>query len=508
MIALNRTKNAVRNAYWGIIYRVVTLLGPFVIRTLIIRELGLEYSGLNSLFTSILTVLNLANLGFSSALVFTMYKAVSEKDYVALRSMLNFFRKVYRIVGGVILGTGLLLLPFLPNLVSGTYPSSVNLYVIYLFYLVGTALDYFLFAYNNAIFSAYQRNDVTLKVSTMRYLVQYLLQALVLIVFKNYYLYLVLLPIMVLPNNIALHIMAKKLYPQVYCEGELDASVKKSIYSRVGTLFGHKLGSTVLVSIDSIIISAFLNLTVLALYGNYYYIVTGVNGLVEVVTNGSLAGIGNKLITDTKEHNYKFFKMMTYGWVALIGFAAAFMLCLFQPFIGGVWLGPSYLLDETIMILIVVYFFAWMFRIMQLTFRDAAGLWTKDWLKPYVGMVVNLLGSILMVKLTNSVIGVLVPTIFVMFFIYTPWEAWALFKYLFERSAKEYYLKLLYYVGLSFTGCALSYLVCQQLFPTNEMKSLIFRFVVTAIIFPLVWVIFTHRSEEFKDLYKKIFRKG
>ncbi|HEM6332913.1 TPA: polysaccharide biosynthesis protein [Streptococcus suis] len=504
---MSRTKNAVRNAAWGIVYRLVTLIGPFVVRTLIIHQLGLEYSGLNSLFTSILTVLNLANLGFSSSLVFTMYAAVEKKDYVALRAMLNFFRKVYRVVGVVILSIGLLILPFLPNLVSGSYPSSVNLYVIYLYYLIGTALDYFLFAYNNAIFSAYQRNDITLKVSTFRYLIQYVLQSIVLVIFKNYYLYLILLPIMVIPNNLALHFMAKKLYPEVYCEGELDAEVKKGIYNRVSTLFGHKLGSTVLVSIDSIIISAFLNLTVLSLYGNYYYIVTGVNGLVEVVTNGSLAGIGSKLITDSKEESYAFFQKMTYMWVTLIGSAATFMLCLFQPFIGGVWLGQKFLLSEPIMIFIVVYFYAWMFRIMQLTFRDAAGLWTKDWLKPYVGMLVNLIGSVVMVKHTNSVIGVLIPTIFVMFFIYTPWETWALFKFLFKQSAREYYMKLFYYTTVSFVGAGAIYLLCQTVIPENSFQSTVFRFFIVAICYPIIWLLFTYRSSEFKFWYEKISRR-
>ena len=218
----------------------------------------------------------------------------------------------------------------------------------------------------------------------------------------------------------------------------------------MGTLFGHKLGNTFLVSIDSIIISSFLGLTALSLYSNYYYILTAVNGLVEIVTNGSLSGIGNKLLTDSREDNYRFFKTMTYGWVALVGGAAACMLCFYQPFIAAVWLGPEYLLDERLMMLIVLYFFSWMFRIMQLTYRDAAGLWTEDWLKPYVGMAVNLVGSIWMVKATGSIAGVLVPTILVFFFIYTPWEAWVVVKYQFYRSWNEYMGKLLGYVLLAF----------------------------------------------------------
>ena len=291
MKKLSRAKNTMRNTLWGAIYRVATLIGPFAIKTIIIKELGQEYNGLSTLFTSVLTVLNLANLGFNSSLVFTMYKAIAEDDKPALCAMLKFYRKVYRIVGLVILGMGLAVMPFLPWLVKNECPPDVNLYVLFAIYLSESVLDYLMFAYNNATFTAFQRNDVTLKISTVRYVVQYTLQAAVLLIFSNYYAYIILLPLMVIPNNVAVYLAARKHYPDIVCQGELDPVTKKDIYKRVGTLFGHKLGNTFLVSIDSIIISSFLGLTALSLYSNYYYILTAVNGLVEIVTNGSLSGI-------------------------------------------------------------------------------------------------------------------------------------------------------------------------------------------------------------------------
>ena len=175
-----------RNTLWGAIYRVATLIGPFAIKTIIIKELGQEYNGLSTLFTSVLTVLNLANLGFNSSLVFTMYKAIAEDDKPALCAMLKFYRKVYLIVGLVILGMGLAVMPFLPWLVKNECPPDVNLYVLFAIYLSESVLDYLMFAYNNATFTAFQRNDVTLKFSTVRYVVQYTLQAAVLLIFSNY----------------------------------------------------------------------------------------------------------------------------------------------------------------------------------------------------------------------------------------------------------------------------------------------------------------------------------
>jgi len=366
---LATTKNAFRNTLWGAVYRLVALLGPFIIKTIIIKKLGMEYSGLNTIFNSILTVLNLANLGFSGSLVYTMYEAVAKEDNAAICAMLNFFRTVYRIIGLVILAMGIAVMPFLPRLVGEGVPAGANLYVMFAIYLMATVMDYILFGYVNAIFSAYQREDTRLKIMTVRYIVQYALEIVILVVFANYYLYLLTLPLMVIPNSLANYYAAKKQYPQIYCVGTPSKEVRSSVYHRVKTLFAHKVGNTMLVNVDSIIISSFLGLSVQSIYSNYYYILTAVNGVVEIITNGCLAGIGNKLIVDTEEENHRMFLNLTYGWVALIGFCTACMLCLYQPFIGGVWIGEYGLLDEPVVVLLVMMFYSWMFRLMQLTYR-------------------------------------------------------------------------------------------------------------------------------------------
>ena len=501
---LARTKNTIRNTAWGAIYRITTIIGPFAVKTLIVRQLGLEYSGLSSLFTSILTVLNLTNMGFSSSIVFTMYKAIVNDDIDTQCAMINFYRRVYRIVGLVILALGLALMPFLPHFVKGDCPSDINLYILFAIYLAETSMDYLMFAYVTAIFTAYQRNDITLKISTIRYIIQYSLQAIALLVVPNYYVYIIILPLMVIPNNIANYIASRREYPQLTCRGTLDKAIKKDIYLRVSTLFGHKVGSTVLVSVDSIIISAFLGLRMMGIYGNYYYILTAVNALVEIITNGALSGIGNKLITDTREENYKLFKTLSYGWMFLIGMAAACMLCLYQPFIAGIWYDSDYLLDTGIVVLIVIYFYSWMFRIMQLTYRDAAGLWTEDWLKPYVAMITNIVGSVWMVKVTGSVAGVLVPTIFVFFCIYFPWEAFVLFKKLFDEKLSSYIFASVKYTIISAGSCALSLFVCMQIAPANTAISFIIRLPIVVLIHCVLWGIITYRSDEFRSLSKRV----
>lgn len=507
---LARTKNAFRNTMWGAIYRLIALIGPFMIKTIIIKQIGMEYSGLNTLFNSILTVLNLANLGFSSSLVYTMYEAVANEDNTAICAMLNFFRKIYRIIGLVILGGGLAVMPFLPRLVGSECPPDANLYVMFALYLSATVLDYLLFGYINAIFSAYQREDTRLKIMTVRYAVQYVLQIVILAVFKNYYIYLITLPLMVIPNSLALYFAAKKQYPDIRCVGTPSDEIKKSVYHRVKTLFGHKVGNTLLVNVDSILISAFLGLSIQALYSNYYYILTAVNGVVEIITTGCIAGIGNKLIVDTKEENHTLFLNLTYGWVALIGLCATCLLCLFQPFVGGIWIGQEGLLDDRFVLFMALFFYTWMFRIMQLTYRDAAGLWTKDWLKPYISLTLKLVFSVILVQLMNDVIGVLIPSILVMIFVYFPWEAQVLYKHLFERGWGVYVKRILVYTLINLGGCALCWYAGVALAPDNTAVAFLVRLGVICVIFPLIWIATTFKTTEFRfftDRLKAILKK-
>lgn len=501
-----RTKNAFRNTIWGVVYRIVALIGPFAIKTIIIKKIGMEYSGLNTLFNSILTVLNLANLGFSSSLVYTMYDAVAREDNEAICAMLNFFRKVYRIIGLVILAMGVAVMPFLPQLVGEECPPDANLYVMFALYLSATVLDYVLFGYVNAIFSAYQREDSRLKIMTVRYVVQYVLQIVILAVFENYYAYLVTLPLMVIPNSLANYYVAKKQFPQISCIGMPSEETKKAIYYRVKTLFAHKVGYTIVINSDSILLSAMLGLTVQSLYSNYYYILSSVCALVEIITTGCLAGIGNKLIVDTEDENHRTFLNLSYGWVALIGFCSACLLCLYQPFIGGIWIGEHGLLDQSVVVLLAMLFYFWMFRVMQSTYRDAAGLWTKDWPKPLIGMVIKLVLSVPLLYATQHVGGVLLPTILIQLLLYFPWEVLLLYRHVFHRGFWGYVGRMGWYTLLTLVGCALSYGCCVMLAPDNSMMTFIVRLVIVCVIFPAVWICSTFHSEEFKGMWNLAMR--
>lgn len=239
------------------ISKIVTILGPFAIRTIFIRVLGAEYLGLNSLFSSILTVLNLTELGFSSAIVFSLYKPIAEDDSETIEAILLYYRKVYACIGAIILAIGLLLIPFLPNLISGSYPEDINLVLVYVVYLLNTVISYFLFAYLQALISAFQREDLISRVNIVISIVMYIAQAIVLLTVKNYYAYLFIMPAFTVINNLRTAFIAKRYFPQYKPKGKLAPEIKKDIKVKVSGLMITKVCNVSRNAFDSIFISMF-----------------------------------------------------------------------------------------------------------------------------------------------------------------------------------------------------------------------------------------------------------
>ena len=176
---INRTQNATRNIAFGVVLRIYQMLMPFVMRTIMIYLLGVNYLGLNSLFTSILQVLNLAEMGVGLAMVYSMYEPIAKDDSEKVCALMQLYKVYYRVIGAVVLIGGCLVIPFLPKLIKSDIPPDMNIYILYILNLLATVLTYWLFAYKNSILYAHQRADISTKVAIITETIKYLLQIVV-----------------------------------------------------------------------------------------------------------------------------------------------------------------------------------------------------------------------------------------------------------------------------------------------------------------------------------------
>jgi len=437
----------------------IRLLFPFLNRTLFLWLLGPAYLGLNGLFGSILGVLMLAELGFGTAVVCSMYKPVADDDRELLCAYLKFYRAVYRCVGAAIFFGGLALLPFLDRLVHGAVPPDVDLHVLYVIHLVNTAASYFLFAYRGVVLGAHHRNDVVTNIRTGISVAQYVAVFLILLVTRDYYHYVIATVVFTVAQNVLLVKASRRLFPDVEPRGVLPRDLRRKVVSDVKSIFMHKVGGVVTNSTDNLVISAFLGLVAVASYGNYYYVVTSVAGLVAIVYSSMTGGFGNKIYTESKEENFRLFMRMNRLSMAVVLFCAAVMAAMYEPFI-AVWVrgDPSLVRHALTPALMVLYFYVMQSRQVLLAFKSAASLWREDRWKPIVAGAANLGTNILFVLFLPDAYkldGVVLSTIIGFAFIQVPWESHVVFTSFFGRAeSRAYWRSQARFAALALALCA------------------------------------------------------
>ena len=387
---LRRTENVKRNVRFGILWRIVSLFMPFLVRTVLIYRFGAEYLGLNSVFTSVLQVLNLAEMGFGTAIVYSLYKPIAEKDTDSICAYLQAFRKIYRFIGTVILGIGLLLMPVLPYLVRDTViPGNLNLYLWYLIFLLDSVVSYILFGYKTCLPSAFQRNDLLNKVDMGTMIVKSIVQIMLLQFTRNFYLYLVAFPLFTILRNMLISYMVSKEYPTYTCRGKISELQKADLKKRVSGLMIFKLCITSRNGIDSVCISALLGLALTGMYNNYYYVLSTLVGVSMILCTGMIPGIGNSIVTETREKNYADMRQFNFMYMMIAGWASACMLCLCQPFM-RIWAGEALMLPNSVVFLLCLYFYLLKMGDMRWVYAEAAGLWWECRYYMIVETVVNI----------------------------------------------------------------------------------------------------------------------
>lgn len=495
---IERTKNAARNITFGLILKLYQMIVPFFMRTAMIYLMGVQYLGLNSLFTSVLMVLNLAELGVGSAMVYSMYKPIAEDDEGMICALMKLYRIYYRVIGLVIAVIGGVITPFIPKLISGDIPNDVNIYVLYLLNLGATVLSYWLFAYKNSILQAYQRTDIANKILLITDTIKYALQLTVLFVFKNYYYYVIVILFTQVLTNIITALAADKLYPKYKPIGNIDKDTVRQINKRIRDLFTSKIGTIIYDSADTIVISAFLGLTILAIYQNYFFIVTALTSFISIVFSACTAGIGNSLVVETKEKNFQDFNMFTMIICWLAGFCSVCMLCIYQPFM-ELWVGKDLLMSILAVVCFVIYFFIRQLNALYNLYKDASGMWHEDRFRPLAAAMTNLVLNLILVQFIG-IYGILISTVIAIVVVGMPWLLYNLFTVIFDKKYMVTYIKkIIFYTLVVAVSCGITYFICSFI-RLSLVATILLRGIVCVIIPNLIYYIAYRKTNEFQKL--------
>lgn len=498
---ISRTRNALAGIITGLFSKLLHMGMPFVTRTALLYILGTQYLGLNGLFSSLLSFLSMAELGVSNALVYSMYKPIAEGNEDEVCALLNLYRKFYRWIGTFILTAGLVCVPFLRVLINGDVPADVNLYVLYALYLGNTVCSYFLFAYRGSLLTAHQRIDVTNVIDSTVSAAVWAIQLLGLFLFRSYYAYVIFMPVSNIAGNFARLYYTRKLYPQYTPRGKVDPELEASIFKKIKALVGAKISTTVLHSSDNIVISAFLGLAMVGIYENYYFLLNSIGGFLGIIYSSILPGIGNSLVAETMEKNYRDFKKFSFINHWMVSWCAVCFLCLFQPFM-KLWVGKDLMLPFSVVVLIVLYFILYQGRKVVITYKDAAGLWWEDRFRPFVMAGTNLISNLILVQFIG-IWGIIISTVLSLC-VSVPWETWTVFKHVFKRSPREYAAMLIQFLLVTAVASAVTLGICQIC--SEGIWAILIRGCICVVVPNVIFFLAFRKREEFAEVKSMALR--
>lgn len=491
-----RTENSIKNSIANVICSILIMIINFVSQTYFIKLLGAEYLGINGLFTNILSILGIVELGIGSAITYNLYKPVAQNDKPTIKSIMKFYKKAYNTISITIFLLGISIIPFLSFFI-GEHNITLNLNIIYVLFLLQTVSGY-IFQYKSAIFVANEKSYILKFNLTLLTLTLKVSQLLVLFLTKNYYLYLIVKIIVQLTFNIIISLRADKAYPYIKEKDikPLDKNIEKDIFKKIKALFFHKVGGFLVNSTDNIIISKFINLYTVGLYANYNMIISAITTIFGPIISSITASVGNLIVTSDKKKIYATYDKLRFFnfWIAT--FCGTSLLVIVQPFI-TLWIGEQYLLSLPVVIVLVLNFFQRMMKTSIVLFKDAAGIWNEDKFVPFIESALNLVFSILFIKLFGLA-GVFIGTIISSMALWCYSYPKFVYKKLFDRSYKNYALEMITYLILFIAILAITYCVSLSFNINNTLVKVIVNGLICLIVPNTLIAIIFRKNDNFK----------
>lgn len=500
----NRTQHTIENTEASIVAQIFNIVTSFVLRTIFIRVLGIQYAGVSGLFTSILTALSLAELGIGSAITFSLYKPISEKDIKRISQYMNFYKNAYRLVAMFILIGGSCIIPFLGTIVKEVPDIDESIVLIYFLFLINSVISY-LFVYKSVLLTA---NQEDYKISLLDMLINIggtILKSILIFIFHNYILYLLVNIGLTITRNAIISLCADKEFKEIknYNDEKLSLKERKRLYQDIGALAMYSVAGVVLGATDNIIISVFINTSMVGIIANYKLIASSIDTFLNKFYSAVTPSIGNLAAENgSGEVQYSIFNKANFLGFWLTCFCTTSLFVLMDSFIGTIWLGKEFILPGISIALVIDFYVTNMVRPIA-AFRTANGLFIQGKWRPIIMAVINIILSILFAKVLG-VIGVILATSLSRIVTQVWFDPWLVYRKVFKISFRVYWISYFKYVLITFLSCIItnyfsSIFVLKNPFLLFGIKMLFCLIIPNVIIYLLF-----RKTEEMKYLTEKI----
>lgn len=507
-----RTEKSLYNVITNIFGQFLSYILSFVIRTVFIKTLGELYLGLNGLFTNVLSLLNLTELGLGTAIVIELYKTVANDDKEKTKQYLCFYRKAYKSIGAAILVVGLCLTPFLQYIIKDSASlEMINYRLVYLLYLFNTVFSYFFYAYRQSIVNANQQEYKAKIITYIFKFVEMILQMITLFMFKNIYIFLIIPLALGCIRDIVKGIIIGKWFPYILekPEGKLSKEELKNTARNVFSVALYKISGTVINSTDNVVLSSFIGIAITGFYSNYLILTTSINTIVTKVFSAFTASLGNLNVDagDDTAKKKSIFDTLSFLNFWVYGFCSICFYVLFDPFI-SIWIGDKFIMNKPTEMAIVASFLIAGLQETVGTHRAAYGLFYKGRYRPIFSVLLNVVSSILFVKIMPEeygVVAVLLGTMISNIFVSWWFDAYLVYKYAFNKKPWEFYIKFWLRFVYVAAFCFLMDFVCNKIGFSGWLAFISYG-VLCTVVFNVVFIVLFRGKEEYKYIKMSAIR--
>ncbi|MFC0216464.1 lipopolysaccharide biosynthesis protein [Paenibacillus chartarius] len=494
-----RVKNSIINISVGLGNQIIITLLSFFSRTVFIQTLGIEYLGVNGLFTSVLAMLTLAEAGIGSSIIYSLFKPVADNDIQKINALMRLYKRAYAVIAAVVFVLGLALMPFLHLFVKDTHVEGLHL--IYFIFLINTVIPY-LFQYKSSFLNVNQKGYIATAIFSVSSILSLLLKIGILYYTNNYILYLVTDCVITLINSAIVAVVVNRMYPFLRdkTKSVLDPLVKQDIIKNVKAIVLQNIGTYLIFGTDNIIISSFVSVAAVGLYSNYNMLIEICRTFINQVFNNIYHSIGNLVASESAEKIFSVYKVYWLVNFWLYGFFTIFLYVVTEPFI-KLWLGPSFLMENSVLIVIMIVFFERGMRNAISTVKNTAGIFHEDRYAPLVQAAINLGFSVWLVQvwgIAGVFLGTLISAVLVPIW-RTPY---LVYKKVFHKPFLKYVKTYVLYALIGLTVCAVTKYVC-SLIPAGlgEVPHLAIIVILAIVIPNAIFVAIFHKTAEFAYIW-------
>ena len=493
-----RKKSSFKNMITAVSSNVLTIIVGLVAQAVFIKILGSEYLGLNGLFSNVISMLGIVELGMGSAIIYNMYKPIAENDHEKIKSLMQFYKKSYLIITLIISIIGIMIIPFIKYIVDiESVTVDVNVYLVYILFLLETICSYIL-SYKRSMLYADQKEYITNIIHMGYTIIVNTMQLTFLYFTHDYYLYLIIKVIMRLVENIVISSYVNRRYSYLLDNNvtKLDSKTEKDIFQKIKALFFHKIGGFIVSGTDNIIISKYLGLVTVGLYSNYYMIINAVQTVINHIIQATRASVGNLLVTESKKKQFEIFDKIRFMNFWISCFSSICIFIIMDSFI-TIWIGYKFVLPTKVLLVLVINFFIVSSRSTYGAFKEAAGIFYEDRFVPIIESLLNIVLSIIFVK-KFGLMGVFMGTVASGLVLWCYSYPKYVYKNVFGRSYYDYIKETIYYLIVFVLIAGFSYSLAILISFENVYLQFISNVLLALIVPNVIMLLLFSKDENFK----------